>query len=105
MGARPLLISLGTAVRCLSDPRFFGVLPEFLPLRAKLATQNAMVRRSGCSGCSQRRMAQSTGVDFIRLVASLPGERVGRLKEFLGTEAILINGMNPVTKRYESRVL
>lgn len=105
MGARPLLISLGTAVRCLSDPRFFESLPEFLALRAKMATQNEAVKRSGCSGCSQRRMAQTTGVDFIRLVASLPPERVAKLKSFLGTEAILINGMNPVTKRYESRVL
>jgi hypothetical protein len=105
MGAKPLLISLGTAVRCLSDPRFFEALPEFMPLRAKMMTQNAVVKHSGCSGCSQRRMAQSTGVDFIRLASSLPADRIARLKNFLGTDAILINGMNPVTKRYESRVI
>jgi len=79
-------------------------MPEFMPLRAKMATAVA-VGRAGCRSCAQRRIQSNAGVDFIRLVRGLEGERLARFKAYIGAEALLVNGMNAVTKRYESRVI
>ena len=103
--ASPQLISLGTAARCLSDSRFYEALPEFLPLRAKMSMQAAVAGRAGCSSCAKRRMQSSAGIDFIRMVRGLEGDRLARFKAYIGAETLLVNGMNAVTKRFESRVI
>jgi hypothetical protein len=105
MEASPVLISLGTASRCLSDPKFFEAVPEMVSLRAKLSAVSQLVSKSRCSSCAQRRMQHNFGTDFLRAVSSLSADGIARFKAYLGASRIMLNGMNPATKQYVSRIL
>lgn len=106
MERKPLLISLGIAQRCLADEQFYSKMPEFLPLKSKLGMlKTAKVQGAGCSGCAQRRIQHRIGSDFMFAVSSLKPDAMGRLKAYLGVDNVLVNGVNPASKRFESKVL
>ena len=103
-GVRPVVIGGTLITKMITDPKFFDKLPEFNSVRHKaLPLQNP--KPGGCSGCQARKIVMNVSVDFTRILTSLSPDGIRRIKEYLGTQAMLVNTLNPKTGSLEVKVL
>lgn len=97
-GERPVLLGQGHIQRALADDRFYGMLPEFLPIRKKIEASHADVGTS-CTPCRRRRMAVSFSSDFVSILNSLSQDGLARLKKYLGVGRLLVRAMDRTAGR------
>lgn len=73
----------------MADARFYEQMPEFLPLRMKMkALHNDLITPHGCTNCAKNRAYRSLGGDYLRIVASLRGDAVDRLRKYFGADEL-----------------
>ena len=100
--SKPQAISMSVAQKCLQDPLFLELLPDFKSIVHKANAFKQL--KTGCSSCAKRRAVKTIGADFIRLVRSLEDSKLMKFKSYLKVDKVLLNGMNTKTKRYESLI-
>lgn len=79
--------------KAISDPNFFSLLPEFLPIQTKIKTMNVDLS-TGCSPCKKRRIATSVNSDFVSILNNLSDDGFQRLKKWVGADRLLVHAMD-----------
>ena len=97
-GTRPVLLGQSHIQRALSDDRFYGMLPEFLPVRRKMEAAHADLG-TGCTPCRRRRLSASFSSDFVSILNSLSQDGLARLKKYLGVGRLLVRAMDRTAGR------
>lgn len=97
---RPVVLGPEHVKKAIVDPEFFSKLPEFLTVKHKLEAMHANLNSNkGCSSCKMRRAVNTVYSDFARIASSLSLDGLTRLKDYLKAEKLVINRMDPITRR------
>ena len=90
----------------INDPNFFRKLPEFGQLKERGKVLSSKTRSSGgCSGCRKRREFRNFLREFLNVVKALDGAGAQRLKQYLGAERLMFQGINRDTGQYETKII
>lgn len=94
MTDRPVILQPSHIRTATSDPNFYAMLPEFLPLKRKVEALHIDLKK-GCPSCNKRRAADTTNSDFASILGSLTPDGFSRLKKYLGAGRLLIRARDP----------
>lgn len=96
--AKPVLFGGTHFNKAIADEGFYKKLPQFLPIKAKIATMHADLKNSkGCSSCQKRRVQANIERDFASIAASLDPASAKVFKDYFGVQRMLMHAVNPVT--------
>ena len=105
MPEQPTLLGEPHVSKALADPQFFVQLPEFLSLRVKMQAMHAdLSAATGCGGCRRRRVVGNLYADFCSIITALTPDGIGRLKQYLGCQALMLNTVDPLTHQVRLRM-
>ena len=93
MASHPVILEAAHITRAITDPNFYALMPEFLPVKRKVEALHVDLNK-GCSSCKKRRVASSVNSDFVSVLNSLSGDALKRLKKYVGAERLLIRAMD-----------
>ena len=103
---KPTLLSQKMASQALADPNFFSNVPEFLSLKAKLATMKADLENPrGCSGCKRRRVVKNLYRDFMDIFLPLNDDGLARIKRYYGVPRFMVHAREKVTGKAVVRIM
>ena len=95
---KPTLLSQRMANQALADPAFFSKVPEFLGLKAQLATMKAKLEKpGGCSSCRKRRIVRNVYGDFMATFMALSPDGISRMKNYFGVDKFMIHAREQTT--------
>ena len=95
---KPVLFGGTHFNKAISDDEFFKKLPQFLPIKAKIATMHADLKtKKGCSSCQKRRIQANIERDFAVIATSLDPESGKIFKDYFGVQRMLMHAVNPAT--------
>lgn len=84
----------------MADMRFYEVLPEFLPLRAKMrAAHDDVVRPKGCAPCAKHRAYRNFSADYLRIVQQLRDDGKARMRQYFGADELRATVLDPATQQ------
>lgn len=84
----------------MADARFYEQMPEFLPLRMKMkALHNDLITPHGCSSCAKNRAYRSLGGDYLRIVESLRGDAIERMRRYFGADELRATTLDQTTRQ------
>lgn len=87
----------------LADPRFFDEMPEFLPLRTKMAAMKSdLTLKRGCTPCAQRRVYNALAGNYMQTLASLSDDGKARIRAYFGADGLRATRINPLTRAPET---
>lgn len=90
-------------VKAVSNPTFFNLMPEFVPIKVQMDTMHINVNsKAGCNSCNKRRLHANIDGNFAAIASRLPDDRVKVLKKYLGIDddqQFFIRAVNPATKK------
>ena len=94
---RPVMFG-GTHFRqAISDESFFKKLPQFLPIKAKMAAMHAdLGSKKGCSTCRQRRVQVNLERDFASILSALDPASRKAFKDHFGVKRMVVHAVDPV---------
>lgn len=98
MADRPVILQASHIQRAMSDPNFYALLPEFLPVKRKIEALHVDVS-SGCSDCRRRRVSDTVNSDFVSILNSLSADGLSRLKRYIGAGRLLVRAMDGETRK------
>lgn len=98
MSGKTVVFGASHISRAISDPNFFSLMPEFLPIRTKIATMKVDLS-TGCSPCKKRRIASSVNSDFVSIMNSMSDDGFQRLKKWVGADRLLVHAMDRARNR------
>lgn len=98
MADRPVILQASHIQRAMSDPNFYAMLPEFLPLKRKIEALHVNVSE-GCSSCRKRRVSDTVNSDFVSILNSLSADGFARLKKYVGAGRLLVRAMDGNTRK------
>jgi hypothetical protein len=92
--------------RAMADSMFFNLLPEFIPLQAKMrAAKTLPSPHRGCGACHQRRLAVNVYQDFVYTLAILGDDAQRRMKQYFNVPALMFNARDAVSGRVALKVI
>ena len=95
---RPVLFSGEHLTRAMKDDAFYAQLPQFLPIKAKIAAMHVDFKYPrGCSPCQQRRVRVNIERDFAAIVSSLDADAGKIFKSYFGCPRMVIHAVDPKT--------
>lgn len=95
---RPVLFGGEHITKAMKDDNFYALLPQFLPIKAKIAAMHVDLKNpKGCSSCQQRRVKVSVERDFAAIVASLDPASGRKFKDYFGVQKMVIHAVDPRT--------
>ena len=84
----------------IADMRFYEVMPEFLPLRAKMrAMHDDIVRPKGCAPCAKNRAYRNFSADYLRIVQQLTDDGKARMRQYFGADELRATVLDPATQQ------
>lgn len=93
---RPVMFGGSHFRQAISDESFFKKLPQFLPIKTKMAAMHADLKsKKGCSTCRQRRVQGNLERDFASILASLDPESRKVFKEHFGVGRMVVHAIDP----------
>ena len=96
--SKPVLFGGAHFNKAIGDDEFFKKMPQFLPLKAKMAAmQDSLKHKKGCSSCQKRRIRVNIERDFAAIAASLDPEAGKTFREYFGASKMLLHAVNPTT--------
>lgn len=96
--ARPVLFGGAHFKKAVSDDMFYKRLPQFLPIKAKMATMHTSLnQKKGCSTCNQRRVQVNLERDFAAIASSLDKTSGKLFKDYFGVKRMVMHAVNPTT--------
>ena len=103
---RPILVNAAMASKALGDTNFFSQVPEFLPMKQKVTQMRIELNNGrGCSSCKKRRVQKTLFSDFLSILRSLSPDGMGRLKRYLGAQALMLQWRDAKTRQHKVEVL
>lgn len=99
MSERPVILQASHVKKAIADPRFYALMPEFLPLKRKVEALHIDLKK-GCSSCSRRRVMDTTTGDFVSILNSLSQDGLLRLKKYVGAGRLLIRARDPKSNAF-----
>ena len=95
---RPVMFGGTHFNRAISDENFFKKLPQFLPIKAKIAAMHANVNTTrGCSSCQRRRVQMNVERDFAAIMTSLDPASAKAFKDYFGVNRMVVHAVSPET--------
>lgn len=96
---RPVMFGGTHVKKAINDDEFFEKLPQFKPIRAKIAAMHANLKNpKGCSSCQQRRVQLNVEQDFAAIASALDPASGKIFKDYFGAKRMVIHAVNPVTR-------
>jgi len=96
--AKPVLFGGSHFNKAIRDDEFFKKLPQFLPIKAKIATMHTDLKtKKGCSSCQKRRIQINIERDFAAIASSLDPASGKIFKDYFGAQRMLMHAVNPTT--------
>lgn len=84
----------------MADMRFYEVMPEFLPIRAKMKTMHDdIVKPKGCAPCAKNRAFRNYSGDYLRIVQNLSEDGKARLRTYFGASELRATVLDPATQK------
>lgn len=106
MGNSAKIISYSMVSGALLNTEFYNLLPEFLPLKARLPSLKIDLNKpGGCTGCQKKRVEAGLFKEFVQCVQTLSPLSLQKLKDFYHVDKLMVNVVNPTTKAIEFKVL
>lgn len=95
---RPVLFSGTHLKQAINDDSFYKKLPQFLPIKTKIATMHVNLKNpKGCASCQQRRVQGNIERDFAAIASALDPASGKIFKDYFGVKRMVIHAVNPVT--------
>lgn len=98
MNGKTVVFGASHISKAVSDPNFFSLMPEFLPIQTKIRTMKVDLS-TGCSPCKKRRIATSVNSDFVSILNTLSDDGFQRLKKWAGADRLLVHAMDKSRNR------
>lgn len=95
--AKPVLFGGSHFSKAVGDEEFYKKLPQFLPIKAKMATMHANLNKKGCSSCQKRRIQANLERDFAAIASSLDPTSAQTFKDYFGVKKMVMHAVNPTT--------
>lgn len=84
----------------MADMKFYEVLPEFLPIRAKMKTMHDdIVKPKGCAPCAKNRAYRSHAGDYLRIVQNLSEDGKARFRAYFGVDELRATVLDAATQK------
>lgn len=84
----------------MADMKFYEVVPEFLPIRARMqAMHDDIVTPKGCAPCAKNRAYRSHAGDYLRIVQNLSDDGKARFRTYFGADELRATVLDPETQK------
>ena len=98
MDDRPVIFSGTHFSKAAADDEFYRKLPQFLPIKAKIAAMHADLKTGhGCSSCRKRRVQANIERDFAAIMTAMDPASARIFKDYFGVKKMVVHAVNPTT--------